>query len=283
MKPFLGIDLTTNKKNEQPNGREFLVSQPSAAMTQAFERTSAQAENTVERSKLPLPLRIIQWVCQIVGVIVACSLVKALVKIPIAQAYQNAPVLFWIVGVCAVVWGILKFMSSKKQKTVLESDEGTHALSSLEGVCDAIYVELSVPADAKTIDLLTFFYKEKNGTIKVCEKGLQMAPYMNPIFKAFVDSENLYLANLEGKYAIPLSSLRSIHTVKKHTRIISWNKENACDQGVYKPYKLTTDNYGCVHCKCHHILEVTFNNQSWGIYFPAYELPVFETLTGIKA
>ena len=28
MKPFLGIDLTTNKKNEQMNGEEFVVAKP---------------------------------------------------------------------------------------------------------------------------------------------------------------------------------------------------------------------------------------------------------------
>ena len=40
MKPFLGIDLTTDKKNEQFNGTEFLVIKPSSAMTQSFEQSS---------------------------------------------------------------------------------------------------------------------------------------------------------------------------------------------------------------------------------------------------
>ena len=38
MKPFLGIDLTTDKKNEQFNGTEFLVMKPSSAMAQSFEQ-----------------------------------------------------------------------------------------------------------------------------------------------------------------------------------------------------------------------------------------------------
>ena len=36
MKPFLGIDLTFNKKNELQNGSELIVVKPSVTLTQAF-------------------------------------------------------------------------------------------------------------------------------------------------------------------------------------------------------------------------------------------------------
>ena len=52
MKPFLGIDLTTDKKNEQFNGTEFLVMKPSSAMTQSFEQSSKKAEETIARGGL---------------------------------------------------------------------------------------------------------------------------------------------------------------------------------------------------------------------------------------
>ena len=39
MKPFLGVDLTTDKKNEQVNGNEFLVAKPSNTLVQSFERS----------------------------------------------------------------------------------------------------------------------------------------------------------------------------------------------------------------------------------------------------
>ena len=40
MKPFLGIDLTFNKKNELQNGSELIVARPSVTLTQAFESES---------------------------------------------------------------------------------------------------------------------------------------------------------------------------------------------------------------------------------------------------
>ncbi|MBP1576216.1 MAG: hypothetical protein J6A68_01660 [Oscillospiraceae bacterium] len=286
MKPFLGIDLTTDKKNEQMNGAEFLILKPSPAMARSLEDSSEKADETIEQSKLPLPLRICQWICGATSAIIAIGIIKGLGKhdgVSLAQAYENAAWLFWLAGGCLLVWGILKIASVQKEKTVLGTEESSFALANFEGVCDAIYSELSVPADAKEVDILSFFYKIKDGNIKVCERGMQIAPYLNPIFKVFADSENLYIANLEGKYAFPLTSFTAIHTIKKHIRIISWNKEEGHKEGIYQQYKLTTDDYGCVHCKYYYILEFENNGESWGIYIPCYELPFFEGITGLKA
>lgn len=286
MKPFLGIDLTTDKKNEKFNGEEFLVAIPSSAMTQSYEQFSEKTEETINKSKLPLPLRIGQWICGIVGTIIILGILKALLRndgVSITKAYENASWMFWLGGICLLVWGILKLLSVRKEKNTFENDESKHTISSLDNICNEIYTELSVPSDSKEIDILSFFYKIKKGEIKVCEKGLQMAPYFNPTFNIYADSENLYIVNLEGKYAFPLSSLAAIHTVNKHIRIMGWNKDEDFNKGIYKQFKLTKDDYDCIHCKNYYILELKHENELWGLYIPSYELPIFEELTGLKA
>lgn len=281
MKPFLGIDLTTDKKNETFNGSEFLVQKPSAILSQSFEDSSDKAEETLQKSKLPLPLRIVRSICGFAAVIVICGILRADVTLP--EVYQNAPWLCWVGGISFVIWLVLWLLGKQKEKSVLDTDESAQTLSHLEGASLAIYNELSVPEDAKDVDILMFFYKIKDGEIKVHEKGMQIAKYINPEFKVFADSENLYLVNLEGKYAFPLSDITKIHTVKKHISIIGWNKEEDYNKGIYKHYKLTTDNYDCIHCKYFHILELQHQGVTHGIYIPCYELPVFEELTGLKA
>lgn len=286
MKPFLGTDLTLNKKNEQINGEEFLVAKPSLATTQSLERSSEEAEKTFEKSKLPLPIRIGHWLCGIVGVIVVIGILKALGgedSVSLAQAYQNASWLFWLGGGCLLVWGILKVISVKKQKAVLESEESVSLFAKLDGNCDAIYSELSVPSYAKEVDVLSFLYKVKDGNIKVCEKGMQIAPYINLVFKVFADDEKLYLVDLDGKYAFELSSVKAIRKVKKPIRILEWNKDEPYNKEPYKQYKLSEDEFGCVLCKYYYILEIEHNGEAWGIYIPCYELPTFEELTGLKA
>ena len=286
MKPFLGIDITTNKKNEEFNGDSFLVQKPSLALAQSLERSQKSAEDTIEKSKLPLPIRIGQWICGLLGAVIVLGIVKGTVSedgVSIVQAYKNAPWLFWLAGILLAVWGLLKLISIKKEKAVLETDESTQVIDHLDRNCDAIFSELSVPSDAREVDVLSFFYRVKGDDIKVSEKGLQIAPYMNPVFSVFADSENLYLANLEGKYAFPLSSIKEIKTIKKSIRIISWNKDEPCNKGIYKEYKLSEDDYGCVLCKKYHIMQVEQNGEMWGVYIPCYELPIFEELTGLKA
>ena len=118
MKPFLGIDLTTDKKNEQFNGTEFLVMKPSSAMAQSFEQSFKKAEETVERSKLPLPLRITQLICGGLGAISAAGIIRGLGTVSLNQAYKNAPWVFWLGGICLLIWGILKIISTLKEKAL---------------------------------------------------------------------------------------------------------------------------------------------------------------------
>ena len=286
MKPFLGIDLTANKKNEQMNGEEFVVAKPDLSLTQSLESSSENVEETIEKSKLPLPIRIGHWICGAVGVIVAIGILKALGGedgVTLSEAYQNASWLFWLGGACLVAWALLKIISVRKEKNVLETEESSQVFNNLNQTSEAVLSDLKVPQDSKEIDILSFFYKVKNNDIKVCEKGLQIAPYINPIFHIFTDSENLYLANLEAKYAIPLSAIKAIKSIRKSIRILEWNKDEEYNKGIYKQYKLSEDNSGCIICNGYHILEFEHNNELWGIYFPNYELHVFEEITGIKA
>ncbi len=283
MKPFLGIDLTENKQNDQANGKEFIVAAPSPAMQQALDASMGKADDTEARAKLPLPIRIVQYICGILGLLLFGGLVKGVSEVSFALAYQNAGWLFWLCGGCLAVWAVLKLWSSTKEKQVLGSEESTQVLSNLESISQSIYTELAVPADAAEVDILSFFYKSKDGQIKPCEKGMQLARFMNPEFKIYKDAEKLYLTNLAGKYAFPLSSLKAIRTVNKNGNVITWNKVAATSEGRFKPYKLTVDNYGRIHFKSYYILELTHDGEEWGIYIPCYELPVLEQLTGLKA
>lgn len=279
MKPFLGIDVTTDKNNELFNGEEFLIQTPSAALASALDSSSEKALKTVEKANLPPLFRVMMYICGIAALLIVSGILRA--DASFAEGYKNAPWLYWAAGICAVTWLVLWLWSIQKSKTVLETEEASQTLSHLDSITRSIYAELAVPADAKDMDLLFFFYKIKDGEIKPVEKSV--VTYFNPEFKIFTDEENLYLANLEGKYAFPLSSIVKIHTVKKHIHIPQWNKEEKYNKGIYKQYKLTQDNFDSIHCKYYHILEIHHQSETYGIYFPCYELPVLEALTGLKA
>ena len=178
MKPFLGIDLTTNKKNEQMNGEEFVVAKPALSLTQSLESSSENVEETIEKSKLPLPIRIGHWICGAVGVLVAIGIIKALGgedSVTLIEAYQNASWLFWLGGACLVAWALLKLISVRKEKNVLETEESSQVFNNLDKTCEAILADLNVPQDSKEIDVLSFFYKVKDDNIPPHLKNYEFA------------------------------------------------------------------------------------------------------------
>lgn len=55
MKPFLGINITEDKKNTYREGSELLAAQPSELVSAELERAIAAAVGVENRSKLPFP------------------------------------------------------------------------------------------------------------------------------------------------------------------------------------------------------------------------------------
>lgn len=281
MKPFLGIDITTNRKNERLNGNEFLILKPSEILSQTLAKTTEQKDVIIQKSKMPLLLRIIKSICLFLAFICVSALLRA--RVSLAEAYHNAPWVFWLLPICVILFVLLTICEKVKSHQVLDTDENQHALATHDRVMKDILAELAVPDNAKNVDVLSCYYIERNGKIKAIEKGLQVHQFSNLIFKAYRDNENLYLTNCNGKYAFPLFSLSSIRTVKKHTVIKEWHKEEPYDKGIYKPYHMSIDKFGCLNCNSYYILEVVHNTETYGIYIPCYELPVFEELTGLRA
>lgn len=283
MKPLFSIDLTNDKNNLVMNGTEFTVATPSDMLHQRLEKSIDEADEVVEQAKLPLVLTILQAICGVVGVAIVAGAIESLDGLSLKEMYQRAPWLFWVGAGCILGCLAIHFLGKGKAKAVLDTDESVNTFSKLSSVKDAIFTELSVPASAKEVDVLTFFYKVKNGGIKVCHNALQTAQYFNSAYKIYTDDEKFYVVNLEAKHAFPLTSLRTIRTVNKRVVVDEWNKDEKHNKGNYKPYKISVTKQGDYTYKGYHILELELDGEICGIYFPAYELPVFEEVTGLKA
>ncbi len=277
MKPFSSVDLTFDKKNEEINGQEFLVEAPSEMIVNSLENSSEQLQRIINDAKSPLIFRITQWICGIAGGVLLIFIIRAITEMPFSEVYGKFSVLFWISGICLITWVILKVIIHRHEKNVLDSDESQRIVSGIEGTEQALFDDLDVPADAEDVDILSFQYKIKNGDIKI-----PSMLFVNQIYKIFADPENLYLANLNGKYAFPLAEFKAIQTVKKNIPILSWNKDEDIKSEKYKKYKITYNN-DIIYCKPYFILEIEHGGELHGIYIPCYELPVFEKFTGLKA
>lgn len=279
MKPFLGINITHDKHNEVMNGEEFITRKVSAAQERMWDHAVETMQNQEEVSKLPKPLRAIRWVCMFLGLGLLMGILRATENITIAEGYTNAPVLFWICGISLALWAVLAVWGKQKEKETLQSEEVRRAENSLEQITKNCYAELGVPADAPYFDLLVFRYVEKDG--QIVPRSLGPVTFMACNSRIFVDDGKLCLSDTNQRNEFPLDQLRRIVTVRKDAAIPSWNKDIPLNQPPYKQYKLRTDSYGFIHFKPYYILELDHNGETWGIYFPSYELPTVEALTGL--
>lgn len=288
MKVFLGIDLTKKKNENKDELLEdvFLIEEPSSTMIEAFDDSLEKSIEEVKRAKLPIAFRIAEWVSGVVGLILVSGFFSALTGdegVAFDKAYANSGWLLWV-GIILLVASAAIFLFGKvKEKKVLDSEESKQTMSRLDSVSDNIFSELGVPADAKDVDVLSFFYKVKDGEIKACENISSSAPFSSSVFKIYADLENLYLVNLDGKYAFARSMLTSIRKINKRTIISGWNKDENFNKGIFKQYNIKGDQMERIHCKCRYVLELNREGELWNIYFPNYELPVFEEMTGLKA
>ena len=275
-KPVFGIDQTLDKENDEGNAKAFCVASISEECAKALEQEGDEAEQTLERARLSLPLRILQYVSGIAALLIAAGILRA--DVGFAQGYQNAAWLYWLCGACALVWLPLFVASRQKSKAVLESEEARDNERELEQALQQAYRELGVPVQAADVDLLAFYYTVKDGKVKLAQKAL--ISYINVEMKIFVEGDRLCITDAHERYEFPLSEICGIQTVSKRICVPFWNKQEPHNKEPYKKFKITTNNAGMIFFKPYHILEIAHGGELWGIHFPCYELPVFEALTG---
>ena len=283
MKPIFGIDITSNKNNEDTNCGAFISRSISSVTKESFAAKTDSLNETVKKSQLPGWVQVVKYLLGLYAIIVLVGIIRALPDTGIEQAFKNAPLLIISGIVCGGLWLALHLYSKKKEREVLQ-DAGVEAQAeAIETSIDGIYNELDVPQNAPTVDIMMFKYVEKNGEAVPKATGMQTCEFFNVEVKIFVRDGYLHLADLENVYSFNYDDLRSIKTVNKRVSLLSWNKEVGYDEERYSRYKITVNNVGNIMVKPYHILTLIQNGEEWGIYFPCYELDIFEVLTKIKA
>ena len=281
MKPFYGIDRTTLKKNIFHEGDCFIAATVSDMTRQSYERALQSAAKELEATKLNPLLRGLKTVCSWITLIVFLSTIRALRNVTIAEAFENAPFIFWLMGGCGMVWLVLTILTNRKAKTVMAAEDFNMSTRRLEGEIDRVFRELQVPDDAKQVDVVQLTYRWKNGTVKISTTGSETTPYTNVSLRVFRREDVLCLADLENRYELPISAMRRLKMVKKPLVIQGWNKEEKLNDPFYKPYKLTMDNYERVHTKSYGLLELNHDGVDWALWLPPYELNYISALTGL--
>ena len=282
MKPFLGINKAQSGNSSAINGEEFLVIRAEVDDTdKSLDEEKKPAEKY--KSPLPLALRVIKFIGGLFA-IVFLVLVTRMYMTSAAAILNGILTAQTALAVTVMFFGI--WFSLTMVESHLESKRAAneHAEEIEDELSEEGSDTIELPEESKNVDLLAFNYVLEYGEPKaVMADDESASEYFNCPMNIFADEEKIYIASLDEKYAIDRAWLTAIHKTEEKITIPDWNKETPPTKGEYKQYGITIDNLGRMIIPSYYILEFEYNGEKWGIYFPNYELPVFEEITGLRA
>lgn len=282
MKPVFGIDITENKNNDSMHAEKFIGARVSPEYREALSSSSEQAEETLKKAKLPVLLGILRLIGLLCGGYGILTFLNDMSEIGFKNAFERTPLVFFIgiIGIAAFI--MISILGAARERRILEGSDAAALAENIQDIAAKIYSELGVPNNAKNVDVLLFKYKLQGGEITPKADALSLTPYINFECKAFVNNNALSLADLEQRYDFPIAQMRAIHKVDKRISVPTWNKPHHHASEEYKVFKLKKDNMDCIHFKPYYILELIADGESYGIYFPSYEIDSLRALTGLE-
>ncbi len=278
MKPLFCFDITEDKNNNILNGSEFITRTAPKQEVEAYENKQNELEKTIEKSQIPTWLLKARLCIGFGFLLLVFLCVKTFIST--REVLLRAAIGGAIAG---ILWLILHFALRAKRTKVEREESPMLQLEKIEADFKKIHSEMGVPEDAEKVDILIFKYKTKNGEICPKTAALQLSAYANAEVAMYATDDEIHIADLENVYSFKKFEARGIITVNKRISVPFWNKDVQHNEGKYKQYNIRENNMSLMFFKPYHILRVERDGQRYGIYFPCYELEVFERLTGLRA
>lgn len=268
MKELFGINVTENRKNTEFDGERYITSRLGSSASDEMEKVFDKMNEIEEKGTLPMWLYIVAYILWILGAIVLINVVP-----DFSKSWRNAPGL--VIGgvVLFVVGGGLLLFEKLKKRSNMKREEYCNADVELGKDIDSANAELDIPSDAETVNVFTYFYKNKDGKNVIRERF--RGHFINCDARIFKNGDDFCVADLEMRYDIPLSCIREVGIEKKGCFVSGWTKDVPPSA-----YKIRTDNLGRYCFRNRGYMLFYLSGQEFRLYFPEYELPVFKRVIG---
>ncbi|MBR1393265.1 MAG: hypothetical protein IJ561_05460 [Ruminococcus sp.] len=243
MTNLFGLNVTDNKENTVLDGEVFCTDRISSGQEAEIGSFLEEEMKLEKQGSLPTFLSVIKGICLFVWVITLIGTLNALADgTSLSQGHKNAPVLDWVGIICFAVWLVLQIVSVLRRKKTKATPEYQQSSENGENLLQSIRETLGIPDDAQKIDVLAERYVMKDGKPK--RKAVGLTEFDNIPMFTYIKDGRLCLADTSSVWEIPLSSLRSMELIKKRASFPDWTKPEPYDSKTYKPYKITTNQFG---------------------------------------
>ena len=272
MKELFGVNVTEDSGNREKDGAgaASAVSYVSAAEgLQPAERPAADAMLT----PLPAWARTATLILSIAFVLLTGHLV---------QTKGNPQPGRWAVVVLDVLLAVaciaVRVVARSKDLRMTNRKEDQEKASRLRETAKAGMEQMNVPENAPEVDLFTYRYRTKNGKNEACDRTA--GQYDPQIGTVFCENGVLSVADTEMRFDIPLTDILGLEMVHQRVSMSSWNKDEACNRGRYRAWRLREDNMGRGWMDSWGKLTVRLKGEEYELRFPPYE---YENIAGLVA
>lgn len=268
MKNIFGFD----KNSQTPDGRSFVIRSVAKEQQDAFEVNSEQFEQLEKKSSLPVWLTVLEFLCVLLFVTVAASVLSMDFK----TAWHNASGLIVAGGISGIT--ALCLFLYKKRREKKTQPEASALLERAISVNTDAAKELHFPAQTLPTDILTFMYKEKNGKTKL--RTSPFADYILVETQVFFEDGMLCISDFQDVYGIPVSEIVRMEQRKKRIMATGWNKMQEPTDKYFKQYRLTVNAYGTIFMKPY-IMTIKHGDEDFELFIPPYEMEKICSLCGL--
>ena len=274
LKFLFGRNITKGSKSDVPDGEKYRIAVLPDALTDRLTQAEKAEDRAERRSKLPIALSVVKYICLIVGLTVGTGIFKS--NVSLVQGYRNAPYFYWIAGVCLLVGGLLWLIGLTRDKHLDQKKPVLAARKALREAENGADAYLSVPENAKKADVLLVEYCVKDGEAEC--KG----PAWLFALRLYCQDDAICLTDGKAVYAIEKNKLRALRLVERSTAILNWNKEEKPSNSKFQKAGLCLKKKTPVGLRFYCALEWLDDNEIWQLLFPAYELQKIAALTGLR-
>lgn len=255
------------------DGEMFCTKEVGTTTSQKLDEVYDEVYDVTQTAEKSWFIIVVEIICMIIVFGCLSGLLRA--EATLKEALSNAPLVFVIAGLAAIVW-LLIFMSQKKK--VDQSLKDNHMMETLENMEEEAAQELGIPKDCRKVDVFADIYEIK----KQKKKAVHEPMVMNYCMSLYVKESRICLADTKQEFSFPIEEITKIEKSKKRQNIVNWNKEESYKSKCYKKYKIAENNYGLL-VKGYYSIQIASVWGEFEIRMPNYEeeaVRYIEELTG---
>lgn len=280
MKPIFCTDITVNRNNTEINGSEFIKKSISEEKRAEMDSRARELQDIINKAKAPGWMVTARSISGFSALIMAMNLIQVALEKGFSALFAADQIMGTMICLGAAAAWMYLDRDGKARVRKLENDPQLKRKNDeIEIEIAMIMHEMGVPTNAKSLDVLVFNYKTKDGEIAPVSSAMLPSTMMNIECKAYADEDAVYIADGDSVYAFQKSEIKSLRKMDGKVNVYGWNKSDAPSDPKYAAYGVSFNKLGMV-TTFSYVVEIERDGETFGLYLPGYEADVLSDIFG---